>query len=120
MNLNLKGSKFSQKIQMPHSFLEQIAEKISCGTLDMTNPAKSSGQVIEFIGRTWIPVGGASQGQHWLDVDLRECVLEKDYQGSPNDPKKRGDAFYTGGRFQFKGKTYVMTSNEITIIPIEE
>lgn len=109
---------YQEHLRVSQTFLDACAEQISCGTLNMHTPKKSRGKVIEWGGRTWIAISGRSQGlYHYQEVDLRECVLEEEYKGPPNNPEKSGNAFYTGGRFQFKGQTWVMTENEIRLVP---
>ena len=107
-------------IRVPYSFLEECAEKNSCMHLNMEEPAKSIGKLIQFRGRLWICVGSTSQYMRYLKVDLRENVLEDQYKGKPNNPQKSGHHYYTGGRFRANGKFYVMTNLEITLISNEK
>ena len=105
------------KIKAPYAFMEECEKQYSAMTLDMHEPSKSKGKVIEWRGHHWVCVGAASQYLRLLGVELRMCVPEEEYQGKPNNPEVSGHHYYTGGRFTCKGRTWVMTDKEITLIP---
>jgi len=107
-------------ISVPYSFLEECAEKNSCMHLNMDEPARSTGKLIQFREKLWVCVGSTSQHMRYLEADLRECVPEAQYKGRSNNPLKSGHHYYTGGRFRANGKIYVMTNLEITLRSNEE
>ncbi len=100
-------------------FLERCAGQNSCSTLNMHEPAKSTGKVISWNRRTWICFGSVSRGHKTLEAMLCEVVPEEVYKGPPNNPKS-GHFFYTGGRFRARGRVWVMTDKEITLVPSDE
>ena len=102
-------------ISVPYPVLEEFAEKNSCMHLNMEEPARSTGKLIQFRERLWVCVGSVSQYAYYLEADLRECVPEGQYKGRSNDPRKSGHHYYTGGRFRANGKVYVMTNLEFTL-----
>ena len=109
-----------EAIPVPYRFLETCAEKNSCSTLDMENPFKSKGTVIIWRGAAWVCTGSVSRGHRYLSADLRKCLPAEMYDGPENDRTKRGPAYYTGGRFLFQRKVWVMTDLEIEIVESSE
>ena len=101
-------------------FLESVAKKNCCSTLNMEKPARSKGQVIAWRGRMWVCTGSVSSHHKTIEADLREVVLEENYHGPPNNPKARGIPYYTGGSLRCLGKTWVMTGFEIQLVPSSE
>ena len=107
-------------IAVAADFLERVAKKNCCSTLNMEKSAQSKGQVIAWRGRMWVCTGSVSSHHKTIEADLREVVLEENYHGSPNHPKARGVPYYTGGRLRSLGKTWVMTGFEIQLVPSSE
>jgi hypothetical protein len=103
-------------MHVPYSFMEHAAEHISCSLLDMYDPKRSHAKVFIWRGKTWTCTATCSQ-QKWLQVEIREVVTADRYTGPQHDIKKRGPDFYLGGSFKYKGQTWVMTANKITLKP---
>jgi len=61
----------------------------------------------------------SSAARSYLEVDLRECVLQAAYRGPAHNPALRGIDYYTGGRFQANGQVYVMTGYEVRLAPLD-
>jgi len=47
-------------IAVAADFLERVAKKNCCSTLNMEKPARSKGQVIAWRGRMWVCIGSVS------------------------------------------------------------
>ena len=108
------------KVKVPYEFLESCAEINSCGTLDMYEPSKSRGKVIEWKKHHWVCTASSSRYLKYLDADLQLCVPEAEYHGPPNDPHGGPDLYYVGGRFTCRGQVWMMTDKEVRLIPIEQ
>lgn len=103
-------------IRVPYVWLEHCAKQNCCDSLDMFEPSKSRGKVIEWGGCLWVCTGSVSQLKY-LSCELRLIVPAEQYRGPANDPDVSGFHFYTGGRLTCKGKTYVMTNEEVELVP---
>ncbi len=110
-----------EEIPVTRTYLDIIAEKIACGTLDMHEPSNSSAETFIFRGKSWIATGGMSSGvEGQILVDIREVIPDSFWNRPYNDTSKRGDEFYLGGRFFAKGNrkmVWVMTENKCRLVP---
>ena len=107
----------TQTIAVPYAWLKHCAEQNSCGTLNMHDRKKSYGKVIEWGGCLWVDIGSVSQGEKYLSTDLRLVVPATEYHGPVNNKNVSGFHYYTGGRLTCKGKQYVMTNEEVELVP---
>jgi len=110
------------KIKVSYEFLEACAEKNSCASLDMYEPSKSRGQVFEWKRHHWVCHGSAhSAAKGYMEANLTMVVPEAEYHGPPNNPYLGPKLYYLGGRLRDRrGKIWVMTSKEVTLIPINQ
>ena len=119
---NKRKTRSPMEFEVSQNFLEMVAHKNSCSSLDMYEQEKSRGQVIEWGGVFWVCVGSTSQYQSYLDAQLHRVVPKEQYQEPPhsyngNDP----DGYYPGGKFRDrKGKWWVITDDEIEFVPLKE
>ena len=111
----------TKKALVSPDFLEEIYEKIACGSLDMHDPTCSSAEVFSWRGKAWVSTSGTSSGEGGISgVSIREVVPVIFWDQSYNDLDARGKLRYLGGRFSPKGKpgqTWVMTGNYLDLIP---
>ena len=108
---------------VPQHLLKTFASQSSTRTLDMHDPLYSIGEIIQWRGKAWLCTGYVSFRHKVRSLDLREVLPISMWNKPFNDLKKRGSAYYTGGRFHPKGsprETWVMTEKEIRLEPDPE
>jgi hypothetical protein len=103
-------------MKVPYAWLEHCAKLNASGSLDMHDPKRSHATLIEWGGCLWIDTGSVWQGRY-LSTKLRLVVPLEQWQGPANDVKVNGFHYYTGGRLTCKGKVYVMTNEEVELVP---
>ena len=106
----------TERALVSSTFLEEIIEKIACGSLDMHDPTRSFADVVQWRGKAWGATGGRSKGNNLgaKSVTVREAAPDALWGKSYNDIQARGDKYHLGGCFDPKGQpkeTWVMTGD---------
>ena len=103
-------------LQVSQAFLEEVAQKNSCSTLDTEHPAKSKAKLIRWKGKVWICVSSVGQGLKTLGAGLRAVVPESLYLGPPFNKKEH---LYTGVKFHAERAVWVITEESVLLFPSE-
>lgn len=97
------------------AFLDYVAGLNACATLNMEQAWKSRAKPFAWDGKLWICVGSASRNLNWYEAEIRQVVPLRLYRGPGRNPRARGEEYYTGGTFQYKGETYAITDLELRL-----
>ncbi|MGC9384194.1 MAG: hypothetical protein ACP5D6_06315 [Kosmotogaceae bacterium] len=99
--------------------LEKAKNHYSGGMINVENPKESRAKVFLFGNKFFTCTGVIYYGQGLEEVEIREVVGKEHYDGPERDPWVRGTDYYLGGEVNYNGQRYVMTENEIRLIPKE-
>ena len=104
-------------LQVSQAFLEEVAQKNSCSTLDTEHPEKSRATLIPWKGKVWVCVSSVGQGLKTLGAGLRAVVPEPLYSGPPYNEEEH---LYTGVKFHAERAVWVITEDEVLLFPSED
>ena len=107
----------TKDIPVSQAFLEEVAQKNSCSTLDTEHPEKSKAKLIRWNGKIWVCVSSMGQYLKTLGAGLNAVVPESLYLGPPFN---KNEHLYTGVKFHAERAVWVITEESVLLFPSED